>query len=70
MPWSGEDDECGRGSEGPAGADSSVVSPKGERRPETEKAGNEKERIVRQPQFGQSSEGHGVARASDNEGKK
>lgn len=34
MPWSGEDDECGRGSDGPAGTDSSAVSPKGEQRPD------------------------------------
>ena len=70
MPWSGEDDECGRVSDGPAGIEASAVSPKGDRRPKAGEAGNDRTGIVRQPQFGQSSEGLGVARASDEEGKK
>ena len=41
MPWSGEDDECGRGSDGPAGTDSSAGSPKAEQRSETEEAGKQ-----------------------------
>ena len=70
MPWSGEDDECGRVSDGPAGIETSAVSPKGDRRPEAGEAGNDRTGIVRQPQFGQSSDRRDSAGASEEGGKK
>ena len=70
MPWSGEDDECGRVSDGPAGIEASAVSPNGDRRPEPGEAGNDRTGIVRQPQFGQRSDARDGAGASEEAGEK